>query len=68
MVETVVIVALVAVVAVLLVLAVYFKWFAPKKLRMVELGKQGAYIRFYPNPGFTVGGRHWCRHKRDKGY
>lgn len=37
-----------------------FKWALPKRLRMISF-EGGSYIRFFPNPGFTIGDFHWCR-------
>jgi hypothetical protein len=33
------------------------------RIRMLEWNKTESYVRLYPNPGFQLRGRHWCKAK-----
>jgi hypothetical protein len=33
---------------------------------MIEWNKRQSYIRFYPNPGFKILGKHWSRYHRKR--
>lgn len=59
---------IVAVVVLLIAAAVYWDHRRNPRIRMVEWNKRQKYIRLYPNPGFNIGSKHWCRAKGRRGH
>lgn len=61
---------LIIIVAVLVLLAVWggVNHRRNPRIRMVEWGKRQKFIRLYPNPGFTIGSKHWCKAKGRRGH
>ena len=53
---------LVLLILAILVVGALFKWQLPKQVRMITFGKRD-YVRFFPNPGLTIGAFHWCRYR-----
>lgn len=39
-----------------------------KKNRYIEWNDRKSFIRIWPNPGWTINGRHWCRAKKARGH
>ena len=39
-----------------------------KRIRLYEWNDRQSYVRLTPNPGFVIGGRHWCRAKKGRGH
>lgn len=52
----------------LVVAVVYWDHRRNRRIRMVEWNKRQSYIRVYPNPGFTIKGRHWDKHNGRRGH
>lgn len=57
-----------AIVALLLLVVAVKVVTGGKRIRLYEWNDRQSYIRLWPNPGWTINGRHWCRAKKARGH